>query len=1686
MSQQQKNHTQIKRILKLLLKTILWLIAVPVILLLLLIGLLQIPDVQNFVTTKATGFISEKTGTKVTLKKLSIVFPKSVALEDLYVEDQAKDTLLYAHHIQVDISLYDLLSKKITVNHVELNTLTGHISRPVNDSSFNFNFIINAFSKPGNKEPDKAEVPQDTTAAAWQFSLKTVELHAIYFTYHDGYTGTFADLKLGDFETKVNALDLNNKNIDVNSISLRNTYVNFTQNVSHKAPEPETPSKPFDYNINVSTIAFSNITAIYNNTIQNQQAALALGGLVVKPKKIDILKERIELESISLSNTTAKYVMGEAPAQPEKPVTASDLPDTLQTGSSNWIVTLNTLDLDSNHFYYDNNRIPKVKTGLDYNHLFAKNFTLHAKDVYGNAKNAQINLEELSFQEQCGFALKKFSGRIVYDTTHVDLSNLYIETNHSIIRDHLAIRYKSLAEIGKDIGNLYASLHLKNTSVQVSDLLYFVPGLTDIKALHITPQTTVKLSTDVKGIINDLHIREFDLFTPKNTILKLKGSLKQVMNPDRMYFDLTDLNLTSTRNDLYTILSPTLIPASVSVPETFALSGTLKGYLKNFNTNLHVQTSIGNILADIRMNPAAGNSEQPYEGSVKVEHFHLGKLLNQPATLGEISTSLNFRGSGLSAETINTEINLALEKAHVKDYDYSNLRVNGKLVKKSFTGKAVMDDPNLAFDFDGGISLDSAAPHYVFTFDLKGADLKALHLSPEDLRLSTYIKSDLQQQGDNITGAARIYNTLLIKKNKRIPIDSVILLSSTKDGISEISLQSGIIEAGLKGTLHMTGLAASFKEFIGSYYNLPGPVQQTALKPQQFDYHINITDPTLIVEHAVPGLEELSPVAVSGSYNSAEKKLVTDLSVPHVKYTGTRADSIRLRINSDPGILKYSLNSSQVSNPTIRFENISLQGDIKDNLVGFQLSTAKDDSVKLLAMGGTLKNINGSHELKLNPELILNAEAWRVSPENYLQFTPQGLIANDVSITHNNQLIKANSLSKTPAAPLQLDFKDFDLSTVSKMLENKTDLLKGAVNGTVTLETYENTSAFSSDLSIRDFVFQSVPIGNVNVKASNKENPQFYDINLDIAGSGNDINLRGKYNVASKENALNFALDIRSLAMKTIEPFTFGQVTRMSGSLDGKIAIKGSINAPAINGNLHFKESALNPQFIDSYLRIPDGNLSFDQHKVVFKDFTLVDSLDNKAILSGNVDMKDLKNPGLDLRLRSDNFLVLNTSVQDNPLYFGTIFLDSDINIRGNVNAPDVKARIRINKGSQVTYIKPESEVGKEENKGIIEFVDSLNTKKNIMTRNNDTLQQVTMMKGIDLDAAITFDKTVQLKMLVDQQSGDSLYIVGGGSLHFLLDQSGKTTLTGKYQINDGGYHLTISELVRRDFKIEPGSSVTWSGDLLDAYVDIKAIYTIKTSPIDLIQNDLAGADELERNKYRNMLTFLVYLKMNGFLSSPEISFDIQLAPKDKGAVNGTVNSKLEELRSDETQLNKQVFALLTLRRFISDNPLDNGGGGGGLSSASRSSASKVLTQQLSSLSQKYIKGVDLDLGVNSFEDYSTGQEQGRTQLQIGVSKQLFNDKVTIRVGGNVELEGERAKQNNASDVAGNINIDYKLTEDGRYKLRGFRQNQYENPIEGEITKTGVGVVYVRNYNRLRELFTKPKQAKKPAEDKTK
>ena len=138
-----------------------------------------------------------------------------------------------------------------------------------------------------------------------------------------------------------------------------------------------------------------------------------------------------------------------------------------------------------------------------------------------------------------------------------------------------------------------------------------------------------------------------------------------------------------------------------------------------------------------------------------------------------------------------------------------------------------------------------------------------------------------------------------------------------------------------------------------------------------------------------------------------------------------------------------------------------------------------------------------------------------------------------------------------------------------------------------------------------------------------------------------------------------------------------------------------------------------------------------------------------------------------------------------------------------------------------------------------------------------------------------------------------------------------------------------------------------------------------------------------------------------------------------------------------------------------------------------RSTVGKFLSAQLNQLTSLVLPGVELNFDIQSYEDYHSGEAEGRTQVEIGVKKQLFDERLSVQFGGAIDVEGERARNNQATDIASDIQIEYRLTKDGRYRLKGFRHNQYEGAIEGQLVETGIGFVYVRDFNRWKNIFSK-------------
>jgi hypothetical protein len=418
--------------------------------------------------------------------------------------------------------------------------------------------------------------------------------------------------------------------------------------------------------------------------------------------------------------------------------------------------------------------------------------------------------------------------------------------------------------------------------------------------------------------------------------------------------------------------------------------------------------------------------------------------------------------------------------------------------------------------------------------------------------------------------------------------------------------------------------------------------------------------------------------------------------------------------------------------------------------------------------------------------------------------------------------------------------------------------------------------------------------------------------------------------------------------------------------------------------------------------------------------------------------------------------------------------VDSRVDVNGPIAFPVVNAKIKMKKGSNFTFAVPESKLSTDKGEGVVEFEDSLKLNSILYKPGNITAPK-SGFTGFELSSIIEIDKQATLRLLMDPASTDSLVVKGEAALSFTMDRSGKMSLTGAYNLDEGSYLVSLQSIIKRKFDINSGSTIIWSGDPLDAEISINATYSVRASPIDLVADQMSGLSAEDKSAYKQKYPFWVLLKLRGEILHPEISFEIQLPPENKGILGGAVNAKLILLNEDPSALNKQVFALLVLGRFTQENPLQTDANNDA-STVVRATVGKFLSAQLNQLSSKVVPGVELNFDIQSYDDYGSGQAVGRTQVEIGLKKQLFNERLSVQVGGTVDVEGAKAKQNSASDIASDVVIEYKLKEDGRYRLKGFRQNQYEGAMDGQFIETGIGISYVRDFNTWKEFLRAPKK----------
>jgi hypothetical protein len=301
------------------------------------------------------------------------------------------------------------------------------------------------------------------------------------------------------------------------------------------------------------------------------------------------------------------------------------------------------------------------------------------------------------------------------------------------------------------------------------------------------------------------------------------------------------------------------------------------------------------------------------------------------------------------------------------------------------------------------------------------------------------------------------------------------------------------------------------------------------------------------------------------------------------------------------------------------------------------------------------------------------------------------------------------------------------------------------------------------------------------------------------------------------------------------------------------------------------------------------------------------------------------------------------------------------------------------------------------------------------------------------------------------------------------MDPSGKTSMTGRYTVSEGAYVLSLNQFIKRRFDLVKDGTITWNGDPTSATLDLSALYTVTTTAEPLLN----GRTNVPAGTLRQKLPFLVYLNLDGEMLQPDISFQLDMPEREQNVFDGVVYNRIKQINNDESELNKQVMGLLVLNNFIGDNPFSSLSSGNSTESMAKGAAGKILAQQLNNIAGNLIKGVDVNFDFEQREDYTSGVREGSTNLNVGLSKSLFNDRTTVTVGSSVPVEGSNQ---NTSGLTGNVTVEYKITRDGRYRLKIYRRNDQQTIVDGEVLETGVGFTLVMDYNEFKEILQKSKR----------
>lgn len=1356
---------------------------------------------------------------------------------------------------------------------------------------------------------------------------------------------------------------------------------------------------------------------------------------------------------------------------------------TTKESSEPWDVVLGKIALENCRFSYIDTRFSDVDRGMDYENIFVSDLFATFERIEPMGDSTSVYLSELKANEQCGLSISHMESRLMLADTFTKLNDLIIQTPGSDIKGWLGFHYHSFDDIEDDfIHKVRMEGHFSESVVEMGDIAYFSPVLLGI-------QKKVLLTGDVSGTVEKLKTRNMDIrFGEKS---RIAGNFSFDGLPD---IETTDMHLkfrSSTTNfkDLSDIpIAPFDDTSFLEVSSRIALlgdmsfTGTVEGFIEDFVAHGKLKTAQGNlVLENLAMMKDSTADDYNWDGILTAEEFNIGTFLGVD-DMGRISGTANMIGYGTDVPSIVASMNANFSAFEFFGYRYSNITVTeGQLAKEVFDGIVDIRDPNIALHYEGFVDFKNPDdPIMDFDARIDTANLSALGFVDTSMQLivSTDVKFDMHGNNiDNLDGFMRFSDITYTKSDRSYYLQG-LGLSSTRDLAGRhLLFDSDFLIANMHGEFQIMKLPAAITDVMTAYIPAFFPPRVVNPKdkevPQRFTWNAAFGRNTEAITSFFPDVRVAPRTIMSGSFDQSRRDFTFFANSDSIAFGAYEIKNVRYANASGAGgkaDLNVSIDRVQVNDST-GFDNIIVTADAGSNIL--ELSELSWNNNTKIQNTGILKatttfESEKSLRIKINEgNFSFNDSTWIVDPNNLIRKDSSMITFKDLVFRSGTQQISVQGIvSNNPDHLLDIKVDRFNLSSLNFFTQSNDVTLGGYVSGTASLSNLYNEPRFDGNINFDEFMLNKERIGDGEAIASYKPERQGILISTSFWRSLDEnknpiknIRVDGWYFPKAKANSLDLTATLFKLPLGLIQPVLADYCSIVAGYVDGGVEIEGTFAHPLLKGALDvfIRKVKVDYLGIELIQWKHTQEVIIENNALVFDNFKISDNEGDTAVINGSLFHDNFKKFQFDMYFEFDHFMVLNTTEKDNEDYYGRVWATGYMDLFGyadsKINMDITATTVGVYRGG--TFISSDfnipmssaSETGENDFIQFLPFNDSI-------SKVDTTAKQIFNDNGLALTLNLTVTKDALVHVIFDETVGDELSARGSGDLLMKITPNGDITMFGSYLVESGDYMFTLKNIVYAPFELVNGGVLSWNGDPADARIDADAIYRANASVEPFFPFDSTTA------AYQQAYPVDVIMHLDGQLVNPALSFDIELPTADPG-IQETVRSYTQS----ELEMNRQVLSLMVLNSFMTpaefrDGSEESGAGGAGTTLLSNF-VSGTLNNWLSQISDN----------ANVKFKYRPNDDMSLQELKLALGTQLLDNRLTFDVAGSLTNANQTQTQGGYNQYV-DVNVEYKVTEDGKVRLRAFnRGNESSGLTQGANHTQGAGVFYREDFETFGELF---------------